>query len=197
MPHARLPFLLAVLSLAVLPARAGGQAVERIATYAIDGGTGPELYASIGERGPVAGGVRAIAHTTFDLKWSRKYEPRGGACVLASARPWLTVTYTVPKPAGRLPDAVRKRWDAFAAGILAHEKVHGDTIKAMVQDIEGFSVGFTVENDPQCKRIRQELTRRLKAASDRQRQQGRDFDREEFREGGAMHRLILALVNGG
>jgi len=191
-----LPALLLLVA-ACWPASAGGQVAEKVLTYSISGRTGPELYSSIGDHGPVVGGARAIAHTTFDLKWSRKYEKRGRACVLAAAKPWLTITYTVPKPAGHLPEAVQGRWDTFAAGILAHEKVHGDTIKAMVTEIEGFSVGFTVENDPGCSRIRQELTTRLKAASDAQRRQGRDFDREEFRAGGNMQRLILALVNGG
>jgi predicted secreted Zn-dependent protease len=193
----RLNVLAAVMLLATpLAARADGSISEKVATYAIEGGTGVELYMSIGERGPKVGSMRAIAHTTFDLKWSRRYEPRGKACVLASAKPWLTVTYTVPKPATKLSAAVRARWDRFAAGVLAHEKVHGDGIKAMVREIEGFSVGFTVENDPDCRKIRTELTKRLAAASEAQRRQGRDFDREEFRDGGNMHRLILALVNG-
>lgn len=197
MPRTRFPFALALLAVTCWPAWAGGQIVEKVVTYPVGGRTGPELYFSIGEHGPEVGGARAIAHTTFDLKWSRKYEPRGNACVLAAAKPWLTITYTVPKPTGRLPDAVRRRWEVFAAGVLAHEKVHGETIKRMVEEIEGFSVGFTVENDPKCRLIRQQLTKRLKAASDAQRKEGRDFDREEFREGGNMHRLILALVNGG
>lgn len=197
MPHTRLLPILVLLSMVSSPVWADGQIAEKVATYPITGKTGEELYVSIGENGPTAGGSRAIAHTTFDLKWSRKYEKRGSACVLAAAKPWLTITYTVPKPTTHLPDAVRRRWDTFAAGVLAHEKVHGDTIKAMVRTIEGFSVGFTVENDPNCKIIRQELTKRLKAASDVQRQQGRDFDRDEFRDSGNMHRLILGLVNGG
>ena len=197
MPKTRFLSALLLLAAACWPAFAGGQVAEKVSTYSISGRTGPELYFSIGENGPVAGGARAIAHATFDLKWSRKYEKRGNACVLAAAKPWLTITYTVPKPSGHLPEALQRRWDVFAAGVLAHERVHGDTIKAMVEEIEGFSVGFTVENDPQCSRIRQELTARLKAASDAQRKQGRDFDREEFREGGNMQRLILALVNGG
>lgn len=187
--------LLAALLLAPV-AHAEGSFSEKVATYAIEGSTGVELYMSIGERGPKVGPTRAIAHTTFDLKWSRKYEPRGKACVLASAKPWLTITYTVPKPATKLSAAVQARWDRFAAGVLAHEKVHGDSITAMVRTIEGFSVGFTVEDDPDCRKIRTELTKRLAAASEAQRKEGRDFDREEFKEGGNMHRLILALVNG-
>jgi predicted secreted Zn-dependent protease len=190
--------IMAAAMLVLLPAaaRADGPFAEKVSTYPIDGGTGVELYLSIGERGPKVGPARAIAHTTFDLKWSRKYEPRGNACVLASARPWLTITYTVPKPSRKLPPAVQARWDTFAAGVLAHEKVHGASIKAMVREIEGFSVGFRAENDPGCKKIRVELTKRLAAASEAQRKEGRDFDREEFRDGGNMRRLILALVNG-
>lgn len=195
MTKACLPATLLLLAAAV-PARAGGQVAEKVVTYPIAGATGIELYRSIGERGPKVGPVRAIAHTTFDLKWSRKYEPRGGACVLAAAKPRLTITYTLPKPSGQLDPAVRAQWDAFAAGVLAHEKVHGDSIRAMVAEIEGFSVGFAVDGDPQCRKIRTELTARLAAASAAQRQAGRDFDREEFREGGNMQRLILALVNG-
>ena len=102
----------------------------------------------------------------------------------------------MPKPARKLSPAVQARWDTFAAGVLAHEKVHGASIRAMVKEIEGFSIGFTAENDPGCKKIRTELTKRLAAASEAQRKEGRDFDREEFRDGGNMHRLILALVNG-
>ncbi|WP_347269030.1 DUF922 domain-containing protein [Paracoccus sp. (in: a-proteobacteria)] len=197
MTDARLAAVLFLLAATAVPARADGQVAERVVTYPIAGSTGIELYRSIGERGPKVGPMRAIAHTTFDLKWSRKYEPRGDACVLAAARPWLTVTYTVPKPSGALSAAVRARWDVFAAGVLAHEKVHGESIKAMVRTIEGFSVGFTVDGDPGCKKIRAELTARLAAASAAQRREGRDFDREEFSDGGNMQRLILALVNGG
>jgi predicted secreted Zn-dependent protease len=189
---------IAAAMLVLLPAaaRADGSFAEKVSTYSIDGSNGVELYLSIGERGPKVGATRAIAHTTFDLKWSRKYEQRGKACVLTTAKPWLTITYTVPKPARKLSPAVQARWDTFAAGVLAHEKVHGASIRAMVKEIEGFSIGFTAENDPGCKKIRTELTKRLAAASEAQRKEGRDFDREEFRDGGNMHRLILALVNG-
>lgn len=193
----RLALLAAVMLLPPVVARADGSFAEKVSTYGIDGATGVELYLSIGELGPKVGPTRAIAHTTFDLKWSRRYEPRGKACVLAAAKPWLTITYTVPKPSRKLSPAVQARWDTFIAGVLAHEKVHGDSIKAMVGTIEGFSVGFAVENDPDCRKIRAELTKRLAAASEAQRREGRDFDREEFRDGGNMRRLILGLVNGG
>lgn len=184
----------------VSPAVAGAaqwQAVETVETYAISGRTGIELYASIGERGPkLANGSRAIAHTNFKLTWSRKYEPRGGGCTLAAARPKLIITYTLPEPAQKLPAPVHKQWAAFIAGMREHEKMHGTFIKEMVEAIEAVSVGLTVADDPGCKKIRQVLTARLAELSQAQRQRSRDFDRVEMGEGGAIRRLILALVNG-
>lgn len=183
--------------LASTPALADWKAVEQVKNYSITGRTGLELYKSIGERGPQIGNTRAVAHTTFKLTWTRKYEPRGNSCVLAVARPKLIITYTLPKPKGELPAPVRRNWETFISGIAAHERVHGDYIKDMVREIEALSVGFTVEGDPGCKKIRAELTEHLAALSQAQRQKSRDFDKVEMGSGGNIQRLILALVNGG
>lgn len=191
------PALLAVACLAGAPADAAEwKAVEKVATYAVEGDSGAALYESIGQRGPRIGVGRAIAHTTFTLTWSRKYEPRGDACVLASARPNLTITYLLPKPSGKLPEAVRRSWDIFAAGLAAHEKVHGDHITEMVRAIEAYSVGLTEPNDRACKVIRTTLTTRLSELSLAQRAKSRDFDKVEMGKDGNIHQLILALVNG-
>lgn len=180
------------------PAQAGWKPIEKVETYAVSGQTGLELYTSIGERGPMVGKSkhRVIAYTNFKLTWVRDYQPRGDACVLASARPKLIITYTLPKPNGRLPAAVRKSWEAFAAGLAAHEKVHGDTIVEMVRKIESVSVGLTVAGDPGCSKIRTELTRRLAKISQAQRQASREFDRVEFGQGGNIQQLIVALLMG-
>lgn len=188
--------LAACLLLAPTAAQAAWKAVEKVETYAIDGQSGPELYASIGQRGPELGKVRAIAHTNFKLTWTRDYQPRGGACVLVSARPKLTITYTLPKPSGKLPAAVQKNWESFIAGVSAHEKVHGQIIEDMVRQIEAFSVGLSVADDPACSKIRTELTRRLSELSLAQRQRSQDFDRTELGQGGNLQQLVLALVNG-
>ncbi len=45
--------------------------------------------------------------------------------------------------------------------------------------------------------MREALQSRLGPLSQEQRRKSRDFDREEMRDGGNVHRLILALVNGG
>lgn len=173
------------------------QAVEKVQPYAIAGKTGAELYASIGERGPKVGGLaRAIAHTNFKLTWTRKYEPQGDVCVLVSARPKLIITYTLPKPADQLPASTKQGWEAFITGVHKHELVHGDHIKDMVKKIEAATVGLTSLGDPNCRKIKTEMTKRLGALSQAQRQQSRDFDRIELSNGGNIHQLILTLVNG-
>lgn len=189
--------LAAALALGATAARADWQPVWKTETYAVNGRTGIDLYRSIGERGPKAGPGRAIAYTTFDLKWSRKYVPDGDGCTLASARPHLIILTRVPKPANPLPAELKRRWSVFIAGIHAHERVHGDIIIEMVKAIEQVSVGFSVPDDPDCRKIRAELTKKLAAMSEEQRRRSRDFDRAELTEGGNVHALVLALVNGG
>ncbi|HVK90978.1 MAG TPA: DUF922 domain-containing protein [Mycoplana sp.] len=187
----------ALLLSAPVAGRAEWQAVEQEKTYAIAGQSGIELYQSIGERGPKVRGNRAIAFTDFKLTWSRKYEPRDGGCVLAAARPNLVITYMLPKPAEKLPAPVRARWETFFAGVKAHERMHGDFIKDMVRQIEDVSVGLTVADDPNCKKIRKELTRRLGPISRAKGKRDADFDRTELKSGGSVRKLVIDLVNDG
>jgi predicted secreted Zn-dependent protease len=192
-----LSLLVGCVALSPNVAQADWQAVENIQAYSVAGKTGAELYASIGERGPKVGNSgRAIAFTNFKLTWTRKYEPRGNACVLAVARPKLVITYVLPKPAERLPPPIARTWDTFISGVRQHELVHGDLIKDMVKKIETVSVGLSVANDPKCQKIRTELTARLGELSRAQRQQSRDFDQAELNSGGNIHQLVLALING-
>jgi predicted secreted Zn-dependent protease len=193
----RLSAVLACLSGYPGVALADWQATELVQSYSISGKTGPQLYASIGVRGPSIGGKgRAIALTNFKLTWTRKYEPQGNACVLVSARPKLTITYILPKPSQRLPPEMAGLWETFIAGVHKHELVHGDLIKDMVRKIEAVSVGLSAPDDPTCQKVRVELTARLGELSRAQRQQSRDFDRAELSNDGNIHQLVLALING-
>lgn len=188
--------LMAAVVLATGPTRAEWRATERIETYAITGRSGIELYRSIGEHGPKIGMGRVIAYTDFKLTWRRDYQPRGGNCTLASAKPNLIITYRLPKPSQPLPPPTRQSWETFIAGVAAHERVHGEFIVDMVRKIEAVSVGLTAENDPKCQKVRQKLQEHLGALSQEQRRRGREFDRGEMSDGGNVHRLVLALVNG-
>lgn len=186
--------------LAALPAAAWAEwkPVEKDVPYAISGKTGPDLYASIGERGPKAGIGRAIAFTNFKLTWQRDYQPQpNGACTLVSARPKLIISYNLPKPSEKLPEPIATNWKTFIDGVRKHELVHGEMIVAMVKEIEAFTVGLSVPDDPNCKKIRTRITERLAGISQAQRQKSRDFDRVEMGDGGNVHQLILTFVNGG
>lgn len=177
-------------------ASAEWQTVEKVQTYPITGKTGAELYASIGEHGQNVGKGRTIAHTGFKLTWTRQYVPQDGACTLVSAVPKLIITYTLPKPTSTLPAPVRDSWEIFIAGVRKHELVHGESIKQLVKEIEHTSVGLSAPDDPDCKKIRVELTRRLGGLSLQQRQRDAEFDRVEMSKGGNIQQLILALANG-
>lgn len=172
------------------------QPVEQVKTYAVSGSSGMALYQSIGERGPSAGLGAAIAHTAFKLTWTRDYRPQpDGSCTLAVARPKLIVTYTMPKASKDLPAGLREKWQRFITGVEKHERVHGDQIVEMVRGIEAFSIGLNAPDDPQCHKVRARLQARLKGFSDERVRQSRDYDKVELTEGGAVHQLILALVN--
>lgn len=191
--------LMALAAACCLPttaALADWKPTERVSHYAISGKSAPDLYFSIGENGPKAGLGRGIAFTDFDLTWRRDYQPRDGGCTLVSARPNLAITYRLPKPSGQLPADLRPRWETFAAGVAAHEKVHGAMIVEMVREIEAVSVGMHVPGDTGCKTIRTELQKRLAEISQRNRARHRDFDRAELNAGGKVHQLVLDFVNG-
>ncbi|MEW9806443.1 DUF922 domain-containing Zn-dependent protease [Mesorhizobium sp. ZMM04-5] len=179
-------------------ARADWKPVEKDVPYKIAGKTGPELYASIGERGPKAGVGRAIAFTNFKLTWQRDYRPQpDGACTLATARPKLIISYHLPELEGELPEPVATNWKVFIDGVRKHEAVHGEMIVDMVKQIEAYSIGLSAADDPGCKKVRAKLQERLPSISQARQQRSRDFDRAELSNGGAVHQLVLNLVNGG
>ena len=188
--------LLVLLAAPTASVAADWQAVEQIKTYSISGTTGAALYEAIGARAPEAGGGLAIAHTSFKLTWTRIYEPQGTACAITVAKPKVIITYTLPKPSGRLSPDVADSWGRFIRGVEKHERVHGEFIKDLVQQIQDFSLGLRVDNDPGCQKIRQVLTARLGELSKAERAKNVEFDRVELNPGGNVHQLILSLVNG-
>lgn len=193
---ARCLFVPLALFFTAVPAWADWQAREVEKPYAITGKTGGALYESIGERGPrIRGGdSSAIAYTTFKLLWNRDYRRDGNACVLVAAKPFLTITYTLPKPARKLPPRLATRWRTFIKGIRAHEKQHGKMIRALTQDLQDVTIGFRQENDPGCKTIRKTIMTPIRAAYDRHKARNRTFEKKEMAQGGPVHKLIIGLV---
>lgn len=195
MPKLPLLSLLLIAFGAAAPAVAQEwQPTEKIEHYKVNGTSPMELYQSIGERGPKLSLGRVIAHTTFKLTWQRDYQQQGQVCVLASAKPKLIITYTLPKPAQKLSPDVAARWEAFYDGIVAHEKLHGQFMKDLTQQIQDVSIGLRDENDPGCKKVRAALQAKLKPISDAHVARHSEYDRVEMSPGGAVHQLIFAFL---
>lgn len=192
----RLFSCLALFMVMISPAAAQEwQATERVEHYKISGTAPMELYQSIGERGPKLSLGRVIAHTTFKLTWQRDYQQQGAACVLATAKPKLVITYTLPKPAQKLGPDVAAKWDDFYDGIVEHEKLHGQFMKDLTQQIQDVSIGLREDNDPGCKKVRAALQAQLKPISDAHVARHSEYDQVEMSPGGAVHQLILNFLN--
>lgn len=190
-----LAVLVASLSAALPAAAQEWQATEKVEHYKVSGTAPMELYQSIGERGPKLSLGRVIAHTTFKLTWQRDYQQQGAACVLATAKPRLIITYTLPKPAQKLAPEVAAKWEAFYDGIVEHENLHGQFMKDLTQAIQDVSIGLRDENDPGCKKVRAALQAQLKPISDAHVARHSEYDQVEMSPGGAVHQLILTFLN--
>lgn len=173
------------------------QPTETTKYYAISGTSGPSLYASIGDKGPEPSiGVRAIAYTSWDLKWRRNYQPRGDGCALVSALPFLSITYTLPKPSQNLSGLTARNWKVFSDGMVEHENFHGVLLRQMTDRIIADTVGLRTGNDAGCKAIRKQVLAKVKTAFENYSKQSSEFDRVDMSPGGHVHGLILQLVNG-
>jgi len=131
--YSSLTFALASLLSALLAPSAQAadwKPAEQIKTYAVTGNSGAALYDSIGERGPMAG-VQAIAHTTFKLTWRREYRPQpDGACVLATARPNLTIGEAAGRRRGELENLHQRSGNPRAGAWRAHRR-HGEEDRSL------------------------------------------------------------------
>ncbi|MET3615084.1 putative secreted Zn-dependent protease [Rhizobium aquaticum] len=199
-----LAFALAMSPVATSPLAAqepsGWKPTEKIERYAISGQSELDLYKSIGDKGPMVRGgkVRAIAYTDFKLTWDRAYESDAtGACRLARNIPNVTIIYRFPKPSGKLAPSVKANWNTFEAGIEAHERQHGQFIMQMVRRMVAETSNLSAANDPTCKKVRAELTRRMGAAFKEKSGKDAAFDKTEMGDGGNVRQLVMTFVYGG
>jgi len=167
-----------------------GKVLEK--TYAVKGDTAYDIYVSIGENGPSG----AIAHTDYSLTWKRLFDEEGGDCRLVSARPLFTTTYILPKAPGKLKPPLDRLWRDFIAGVRKHEHQHGQMLQEMVKTTQQRIANARVENDKTCAKVKRVVSDIIEQERQTYKARSRDFDRAELAEGGNLHRLILAFVNG-
>lgn len=172
------------------------QAAEHRRYYSVSGATGLEIYRNIGEQGPRVGLRRAIGLTEWDLKWRRNYLPKNGGCRVTDVKPFLTITTTLPR-AVSIPETMKRQWQAFLDGIETHEDGHALRLKIMVDEIIAATSELIVDDDPDCRKAKEDVQRRVKSAFDAYTVDNRAFETTEMSEGGNVHRLILDFVDPG
>lgn len=177
-------------------AAAGVKVSEKTRNYEVAGKTGAALLAGMDRHGPKHGFLtRAIAQTKYSVSWTIEWGETRTACRVKSVDGELDITYTYPS-AGSLSPGLQGRWGRFLAGVKKHEKTHGDMARQMARAVEKSVARLSVDNDPGCRKARNEVKRRMAAIyADYEARQNK-FDAREHRDGGPVEKLIDRLLGG-
>ncbi|RFC68737.1 MULTISPECIES: DUF922 domain-containing protein [Mesorhizobium] len=168
--------------------------VIKLQHYDIAGETPRALFVSMVKRGPKDGfRSRAIAQTQYHTDWNTKLSYGKGACRVVSAEPRATITYIYPQPPAET--RTTRRWNRFMAGIMKHERQHGRYVREMLAEARKSILGLKTASDPDCKRTRAEMKRRVSRIHDLYEDKQRAFDVREHKDGATIDRLIKAFVN--
>jgi predicted secreted Zn-dependent protease len=100
----------------------------RVDTYPVSGRSAAEIRADLNRAGPlsVADAKRFDALTTWNLKWSLRFDRSGGGCSLAEATILLDIIVLLPEltdPAELSPRTMAT-WKAYREALDAHEMGH-------------------------------------------------------------------------
>jgi predicted secreted Zn-dependent protease len=162
--------------------------------YSIAGRSGAALLDSMDRYGPKHGFLtRAIAQTRYSVGWDMTWVQDNGACRVTDADATLTITYIYPNIAGAHSPELRRRWARFMRGVTKHEETHGAIAREMAFAAERSVRGLAVPGDPDCRRARYEVKRRVGAIYAKYEQRQRLFDKKEHREGGRVEGLVAVL----
>lgn len=179
----------------VSDAKAQARISETTKYYKINGKTGMELLSDMNRKGPTHGFMtKAIAQTQFKTAFLGDVLYSKGFCSARNAGYALTITYIYPQPAKPLTGALAKRWKAFQATNVEHERRHGAIAKKMAHAVARKVRGFKEVDKPGCKRSMAKLAREIDAMIDAQNEEQAVFDKLEHRSHGPVEKSILALV---
>lgn len=183
------------LSLAAGAASAGVRVSESHGSYAIAGRSGIALLDAMDRRGPKHGFLtRAIAQTHYSIAWRIEWGEKARACRIRRLDGELAITYTYPRVSGPLPAGLRRKWATFFAGVKKHEEMHARLARQMATAAEKSVARLTVANDPGCRKARRAAKRRMDAVYADYEARQVAFDTREHRAGGAVEKLIEALI---
>lgn len=96
--------------------------------YPVTGLTPGDVLRSIRENGPVADGRRVWGRHDWNLRWTYRYAPAGGACRIREVRVELRSATTMPRwvDRERADSALIRDWDLAMAALRTHENGHRD-----------------------------------------------------------------------
>lgn len=184
---------LSALLAAAAPASAG--VTERTIYYKIGGRTGIEMYQEMNRKGPRHGFLtKAIAQTQFETNLRGDVVFRKGVCRTEGAGFDLTITYVYPQPTQRLSPSMARRWKAFQATNVDHERAHGAIAKKMAAEIDRHMKRFAMKDGKECRRAIAVLGRSIDGIILRYNKAQTDYDAREHRAGGPVEKSILDLV---
>lgn len=177
------------------PAQAAPKIVEKTEYYAVSGTTGRELLVDMNRKGPRQGFLtKAIAQTRYETSTDGDLVHAGGVCRVAGGGVVLTVTYIYPKPSERLGRDLARRWKAFQADNVRHERMHGRIAAEFAARLERYIDDFAVRDGRGCGKARALFRRETKALYRLYEQKQIAFDRREHRANGPVDRSVALLL---
>ncbi|PBB87547.1 MULTISPECIES: DUF922 domain-containing protein [unclassified Mesorhizobium] len=164
-------------------------------TYNITGATGPALVEAMDRNGPKHGFMtRAIADTSYTVRWHLSTSRTDGVCRLRQVDGVLDLTYTYPRLASPAAPALERRWKRFFAGVRAHEETHGRIARRMMAATARSIRNLERADNWFCTGTRREARRRINAFYAEYEAKQNAFDAREHRDGGHVEHLVDALI---
>lgn len=172
-----------------------GKVTVKTEYYSISGKTGVDLVRSMARKGPRHGFLsKAIAVTRFKPAVRGDMVHKNGVCRTKNAEFDLAITYVYPKPSGKLPADVSRRWSAFFAGVEKHEQTHGRLGKELARSIDRKLHGFSMKDKPGCRAATAAMLKDVKKTVVAYDARQRAFDAKEHRSGGNVETMLRRLV---
>lgn len=188
-----IPFCL-VACLGCGAAAAAPKVTVKTTSFDIAGRTGADLLRELDKRGPKHGFLtRAIAQTRYQLNSGAEFKYARGVCSVVRPAVRLDITYIYPRLTGSVPSSLRKRWNAFMAGVKKHEETHGRIARQMAVEAEQALSRLKARDDSGCTRIRSAMKRTVDGIVDKYEMRQRQFDEAEHRDNGPVARLVSRL----
>ncbi len=110
------------------PLAEGFRMTTRQTHYDLQGNSIQALQAEKNEKGPLDNGKRFFANTHWELRWSYRYEQKGGGSVITTLSVTADIHYTMPRrvlPPGET-DHVAQQWARFIGALTTHEQGHAE-----------------------------------------------------------------------